>query len=128
EGYAQEQSAAAGEAQRRRRRLVRTLAEDPPGSEEALRSAAAAAGWPLPRAIAGLVTAPAGATEDELDEAATRLARRLGAGAIGAEAGGRACVFLPDPDAPARRRQVEAALDGERAALGPTVDWPRAGV
>src|SRR5207245_2040175 len=53
--------------------------------------------------------------------------RRLGAGAIGAEAGGRACVLLPDPDAPARRRQVEAALDGGRAALGPTVDWPRAG-
>ena len=35
-------------------------------------------------------------------------------------------MFVPDPDAPRRRRQIEAALDGARAALGPALPWPRA--
>src|SRR3954468_3682824 len=61
EGYAEEQSAAAGERQRLRRRLVRLLAQDPPAGEETVLAAAAAAGWPLPRTVAALVTAPAGA-------------------------------------------------------------------
>ena len=145
DGYAQEQSAAAGETQRRRRRLVRVLGDDPPASEEAIRTAAAAAAWALPRAVAALVTRPAGtgeepdgeagsadppdggATEEALDAAAATLARRIGSGAIGAAAGGLACVFVPDPDAPGRRRQLEAALDGGAAALGPTVSWAQAG-
>ena len=59
EGYAEEQSASAGERQRLRRRLVRLLAQDPPADEETVLAAAAAAGWPLPRAVAALVTAPA---------------------------------------------------------------------
>ncbi len=132
-----EQSTAAGETQRRRRRLVRLLAEDPPASEEAIRTAASAAIWPLPRRVAALAMRPegvpgagegaTGAEQDVLDTAAVSLARRLGGNAIGAEAWGRACVFVPDPDAPGRRRQLEAALDGERAALGPTVDWRDAG-
>ncbi len=134
DGYAQEQSSVAGETQRRRRRLVRLLAEDPPPPEETVRTAAAAAVWPLPRRVAALVAgapSPAGegavgAAQDELDAAAVTLARRVGSAAIGAEAWGRACVFVPDPDAPGRRRQLEAALDG-RAALGPTVEWTAAG-
>jgi DNA-binding PucR family transcriptional regulator len=33
-------------------------------------------------------------------------------------------VFVPDPDAPGRRRQIAAALgDDDRAAIGPTVPW-----
>ena len=59
EGYAEEQSASAGERQRLRRRLVRLLAQDPPADEETVLAAATAAGWPLPRAVAALVTAPA---------------------------------------------------------------------
>ena len=57
EGYAEEQSASAGERQRLRRRLVRLLAPDPPADEETVLAAATAAGWPLPRAVAALVTA-----------------------------------------------------------------------
>ncbi len=135
DGYAQEQSSVAGETQRRRRRLVRLLAEDPPASEEAVRTAAGAANWPLPRRVAALVTGgpkaagegATGAAQDALDNAATALARRLGSAAVGAEAWGRVCVFVPDPDAPGGRRQLEAALDGERGALGPTVEWREAG-
>ena len=36
-------------------------------------------------------------------------------------------MFVPDPDAPGRRRRLEAAIDSARAAaLGPTVGWPQA--
>jgi hypothetical protein len=154
EGYAEEQSAAAGESQRRRRRLVRLLAQDPPASQESIRSAAQAAAWVLPRSVAAVVAgAPADAAvgaapiagdppaaasdgavrgvaipgEEEADALAARLARRLGGGAVGAASGGLGCVFVPDPAAPGRRRQIEAALAGERAAIGPAVPWPRAG-
>ncbi len=131
DGYAEEQSAAAGESQRRRRRLIRLLAQDPPASQEAIRTAAQAAAWPLPRELAVLVAAaaetaagaeasgaPPGGGEpvpgEEIVEAiATRLARRLGGDAIGGAAGGLACVFVPDPDAPGRRRQLVAAIGDE---------------
>jgi PucR-like helix-turn-helix protein/diguanylate cyclase with GGDEF domain len=126
DGYAQEQSAAAGEAQRRRRRLVRVLAEEPPPSEEAIRTVAAAAGWRVPRRLAALVVpAPEGTPEDLLDADAAALARRIGADAVGAAVDGRLCVFVPDPRAPGRRRALEAALLGARAALGPAVPWSR---
>src|SRR3954468_14428125 len=123
DGYAQEQSAAAGEAQRRRRRLVRALAEEPPPGREAIRPAALAAAWPLPKKVAVLVaadTAEAGGTpqpdargggpvrgEEIVESTPTRLARRIGVGALGGAAAGLACVFLPDPDAPGRKRQIE---------------------
>ena len=127
EGYAEEQTAAAGESERRRRRLVRLLAQDPPAGQEAVRTGAAAAAWTLPRGgIAALVPATAddGAPgEALLDSIAGRLARRLGEGAIGAEAFGAAIVFVPDPDAPGRRRRLEAATDDRPVALGPTVEW-----
>jgi hypothetical protein len=65
--------------------------------------------------------------EEIVDSIGARLARRLGNGAVGGAAGGLACVFLPDPDAPGRRRQLEAvagAHDGP-VALGPSVPWSR---
>jgi hypothetical protein len=149
DGYAEEQSAAAGESQRRRRRLIRLLAQDPPPAPEAIRTAAQGAGWPLPKRVAALVaaesaegnaqTAAGGGAEtvgggepvpgEEIVEAtATRLARRIGLGALGGAAAGLACVFVPDPDAPGRKRQIAAALaDGpEIVSHGPTVPWPEA--
>jgi DNA-binding transcriptional ArsR family regulator len=146
DGYAEEQSAAAGESQRRRRRLIRLLAQDPPASQEAIRTAAQAAAWALPRELAVLVAAaaetaagaePGGAPpgggepvpgEEIVEAIATRLARRLGGSAIGGAAGGLACVFVPDPDAPGRRRQIVAALDDEgRAAARGGDDGARGG-
>jgi hypothetical protein len=126
DGYAQEQSAAAGATQRRRRHLVRRLGEDPPASEEAIRTAAAAAEWTLPRRVAALVTRPEHESEEQLDAAASALARRIGEGAVGAAMNGVACVFVPDPEAPGRRRRIDAALEDTRAALGPTSGWPQA--
>ena len=127
EGYAEEQITAAGESERRRRRLVRLLAQDPPAAQEAVRTAAAARPWTLPRG--GLAALVAATDEDDspgeslLDSIAARLARRLGEGAIGAEAFGAAIVFVPDPDAPGRRRRLAATIEDRPAALGPTVDW-----
>jgi len=154
EGYAEEQSASAGERQRLRRRLVRLLAQDPPADEETVLAAAAAAGWPLPHAVAALVTGPAAsgppaaaavavpapgaaapgvppATSEaaaEADALAARLARRVGEGAIGAGLERLALVLVPDPGAPARAGRLRAAAEGRPAALGPAVPLSRAGV
>src|SRR3954465_5532018 len=98
DGYAEEQAGAAGESQRRRRRLVRLLAQDPPPGPEAIRTAAQAAAWPLPKKVAVRVAADpaeAGGTpqpdarggepvpgEEIVESMATRLARRVGVGAL----------------------------------------------
>jgi PucR-like helix-turn-helix protein len=149
DGYAEEQSAAAGESQRRRRRLIRLLATDPPPAPEAIRTAAQAAGWPLPKRVAALVvaesaegnaqTAGDGAAqtvgggeavpgEEIIESTAVRLARQIGLGAVGGAASGLACVFVPDPDAPGRRRQIAAALGDapDIVSRGPTVPWEEA--
>lgn len=80
-----------------------------------------------PRAVPAELALAAGAVpggeEAIVDATASRLARRLGPDAVGAEAGGLALVFVADPDAPGRRRLLEAALEGSRAALGPAVPW-----
>jgi hypothetical protein len=124
EGYALEQRAEAGERRRRRRRLVELLAADPPAPEEEVRAAAADAGWELPRELAALVAA---VDEDEdVSDAADRLARELGGGAVGAALEGVACALVPDPAAPGSRRRLRAATRDRPAALGPAVPWPRA--
>jgi sugar diacid utilization regulator len=67
------------------------------------------------------------AGEEIVESIASRLARRLGSGALGGAAGGLACVFVPDPDAPGRRRQIVAELENDGApeviSLGPTTAW-----
>jgi PucR C-terminal helix-turn-helix domain len=121
EGFTQERAAAEGERQRRRRALARLLARDDVGAEE-LREAARAAGWTRPERVGALV-AGAGASAP-LD--ADSLASRLGVAAIAVADGPLAVAWLPDPEAPARRAQLEAALDGVPAALGPAVALERA--
>ena len=124
EGYAAEQSAAAGERQRRRAQLVFLLAADPPAAAEEVRGAAVRAGWRPPALIAALVA-------DGIDS--ERLASRLGPGTVAApleSPGGpmmvnrrsqRVLAFISDPSAPARRAQLEQAVAGLPAALGPAV-------
>jgi hypothetical protein len=119
EGYAMEQAAAAGELQRLRRRLAGLLVQDPPADATAVEAAALAAGWPLPEAVAAVVS-----EGDEPD----RLAMRLGTETIGVHLAPRVCALVPDPDAPGRRAQLAAAFDGRVGAIGPTVPWRRAAV
>jgi hypothetical protein len=121
EGFAQERAAAEGERQRRRRELARLLARDDVTAEE-VRESARVAGWHRPRALAALVVTPAGGGAAEAD----RLASRLGAEAIADVDGGVLVAWVPDPSAPGRRAQLEAALDAGPAALGPSVPPERA--
>src|SRR3954469_17507620 len=99
EGYALEQRAEAGERRRRRRRLVGLLAADPPADEEDVRAAASDAGWEPPRELAALMVAIG---DDDVADAAERLARELGQGVVAAALDGVACALIPDPDGPGR--------------------------
>jgi PucR C-terminal helix-turn-helix domain len=129
EGYAQERAATEGERQHRRRALARLLARDDVSAEE-VHDLARAAGWPRPATVAALVVGGPGAGGgsdghgDALD--ADRLASRLGGDAIAAADGATTVAWLPDPEAPGRRAQLAAALDGTPAAIGPAVALPRA--
>ena len=115
EGYAQERAAAEGERQRRRRALALLLARHDVSADEVL-DVARTAGWSRPPRVAGLVARV---------ENADRLASRLGGDTIAAMQDGVCIAFVPDPDAPGRRAQLEAALDGTPAGLGPTVPLAR---
>jgi hypothetical protein len=113
EGYLRIQSDHAGERERRRRRLASALL-DPAGHDpETVARAAELAQWPLPRRLA--VVAVGG------DDPAA-LARRLDLDVLSGADGDGPWLVLPDPDAPGRRAAVDRALEGEPAAVGPTVE------
>jgi hypothetical protein len=114
EGYAMEQAAEAGTQQRRRRELAALLVQDPPVDPAAIEAAARDVGWSLPSELAAVYV-------DEADP--DRLAMRLGSGSIAADLPPGACALVPDPDAPGRRAQLDAAFRGRLGALGPTVRW-----
>lgn len=118
EGYAAEQSARAGESERRRHRLVRLLVQVPSADPAAVERAAAETGWELPAELAAVALSADGGE---------RRAGRLGAEVIAAPEADAVCALVPDPDAPGRRAQLQAALEGLPAGLGPTVRWPDAG-
>jgi len=119
EGYAREQAAAAGESQRLRRRLAALLVQDPPADAAAVEASALASGWALPGSVAAVCT---------VGDDADRLAMRLGTDVIATPVVGGLCALVPDPDAPGRRTQLDAAFRERRGALGPALPWRRAGV
>jgi hypothetical protein len=115
EGYAEAQSQVEGERQRRRSDLLTLLVREPPAEEADVRVAAQAAGWTLPRSAAALAYA-----ESEL----RRVARRLPSDALVASRDATSCALIPDPGGPGRAEQIERAVDGLPAALGPAGGWP----
>ena len=120
EGYAREQAAAAGALQRRRQRLAALLIQEPPATPAAIEAAAANAAWRLPRSLAALVVEAEGSGEQ-----ADRLALRLGPEVLVVQVAPFIVALVP---AGGRRRELEVAVRGRRAALGPTVTWQEAGV
>lgn len=116
EGYAEEQIALAGERQGRRAALVRLLERDDVAEDEVL-DLAAAAEWPVPATLGAVVAS---------DPDSSRLAVRLGAGAIAATEGPLTIAFVPDADGPGRRAELEVGLAGVPAVLGPSVPVMRA--
>jgi PucR C-terminal helix-turn-helix domain len=126
EGYAQERAAAEGERQRRRRALARLLARDDVSAQE-VNDLARVTGWPRPATVAALVVGGAANGDGDAEPPdGDRLASRLGGEAIAAVEGPATMAWVPDPEAPGRRAQLEAALEGAPAALGPAVALPRA--
>ena len=121
EGFTEERAAAEGERQRRRRALARLLARDDVSADE-VHDLARLAGWTRPDVIAALVAGDATGEEPDAD----RLASRLGGDVIAAAEGALAIAWVPDPQAPGRRAQLESALDDLPAALGPAVALGRA--
>jgi PucR C-terminal helix-turn-helix domain len=129
EGYAREQTAAAGALQLRRQHLAGLLVQQPPAAAAAIEAAASEAGWALPRTLAALaVEAEDGDGGGAGDEQADRLAVRLGPDTLVARVPPVVAALIPDPAAPGRRRELEAALRERPAALGPAVRWPDAAV
>ncbi len=116
EGHALEQAAAAGEAQSRRRRLALLLIQSPPPEPSVVEEAARDAGWQLPGSVAVLVWRPS----------ERRIAGRLSAETIHAQLDDASYALIADPAAPGRRREIEAALDGHPAVVGPAVPWQKA--
>src|SRR4051812_6560830 len=112
EGHAREQSRAAREQQERRRRLVEALLREPQPPAAEVGQLALAAGWELPERMAAL------AFEADAPE---RVDARLGAFALVARIDGVGWAVVPDPFAPGRRAELEHALDGTGAAIGPEV-------
>jgi hypothetical protein len=129
EGFVAAQAAAAGEVERRRAQLLALLIADPPADRAHLERAAMHAGWALPRAVAVVAL---GIADDDAG-GGLRDRPRLPADVLTGTADGAACLVVPDPDGPGRRPQLERALHGLTAALGPTVglehaarSWSRA--
>ena len=109
---------------------MRLLAQEPPAGEESVRTAAAAAGWTLPRGgVAALVAAtartgtPGEALLDSIAAPARPAARRGRARGRGLRRA--AIVFIPDPDAPGRRRRLEAAVGERPVGARADVPWQR---
>jgi hypothetical protein len=112
DGYAEARTHLEGERRRRQRELVVLLLRDPPAEEADLRAAAAAVGWRVPLTAAAIACA-----EAELE----RIARRLPADALEAALDGEGCAVVPDPEGPGRADEIERALAGRTAAIGPSV-------
>jgi hypothetical protein len=119
EGYTEEQARAAGERQQRRRALALVLARDDISARE-IAEAASLAGWRRPARVAALV---AGGDDGPPDP--DRLTARLGPDAVAAIVDRVVVAFVADASAPGRRGQLEAAVDGAPAALGPDVPLAR---
>jgi hypothetical protein len=111
-GFAQAEAAQAGSLQARRHALIELLVRDSAADPADVERAAAQAGWRLPARVAALAV-------EHGDPAA--LARRMPAGTIGTALEPVGMLLVPDPDAPHRAVELEAALSGHRGVLGPAV-------
>jgi hypothetical protein len=112
-GYDQVQRRAAEETARRRHRLITLLLADP-APAEAIAAQASLAGWRLPRLVSVVLLSgqAAGGRERAL---------ALPADVLAGLDRPRPCLIVPDPEGPGRRRMLDQALAGVRAAAGPAV-------
>jgi hypothetical protein len=117
QGYAQEQSERAGEQQRLRAELLEMLLRGD-SSDGGPARLAAAVGWTLPESVVvALVPFPH----------VEGLRAGLGPQGLVAERGTDVVVVFPATSVSRRRRELERALAGRRAVVGPPRPWQQAG-
>lgn len=115
EGYAMEQSERAGERDRRRDEVLQLLVRGQ-ADEAALQRAAAAAGWSMPDDLVAL-TVPL--------ERADGLRLALGRDALVMARISDAVAILAAPLGAKGRRELDRALAGRGAVIGPARSWQR---
>jgi hypothetical protein len=116
QGYAQEQSERAGEQQRLRGELLEMILRG--DSSDGVARLAAAVGWTLPeRIVVGLVPSPH----------VEGLRAAIGRDGLVAERGADVVVVYPVGNRRVRRRDLDRALRGRRAVVGPARPWQAAG-
>ena len=124
EGYTQERTTAEGERQRRRRALARLLARDDVGAEEVI-EVARQAGWPRPATRRRARRRSRGPGRRATRRRPARLATGRRDDRVDRRRVPPPCG-CPTPSAPGRRAQLQTALDGAPAVLGPAVALARA--
>lgn len=115
QGYALEQSERAGEHQRRRGELLEMILRGDP--ETGVTRAATALGWTLPEVLV-VATLPPSRLEG--------VRAALGPDALVAERGTEAAVIMPIGNRTARTRELNRALRGRQAIIGPERPWQQA--
>ncbi|MDC5697996.1 helix-turn-helix domain-containing protein [Intrasporangium calvum] len=115
QGYALEQSERAGEHQRRRGELLEMILRGDP--ETGVTRAATALGWTLPEVLV-VATLPPSRLEG--------VRAALGPDALVAERGTEAAVIMPIGNRTARARELNRALRGRQAIIGPERPWQQA--
>lgn len=113
EGFAEEQSRQMGERDRARAALLNSLLSTRVDEIE-VRRLAARAGWVIPDRLIALVVPL---------ENAEGLRLRLGDRALASARGGQAVAIVPEPSTPTAHRELELALAGRSAWLGPGRPW-----
>ncbi|WP_374970626.1 PucR family transcriptional regulator [Terrabacter sp. BE26] len=117
QGYAQEQSERAGEQLRLRSELLEMILRGD-SSDGGVARLAAAVGWTLPEVVVvALVPFPH----------VEGLRAALGTDGLVAERGTDVVIVYPSGRQPARRRELERALRGRPAIVGPARPWQQAG-
>jgi PucR-like helix-turn-helix protein len=116
-GYDQVQRRAAEETARRRHRLITLLLADP-APAEAIAAQASLAGWRLPRLVSVVLLSEPG-ERGRGRPWGHRLT--LPAEVLADLDRPQPCLIVPDPEGPGRRRMLDQALTGVRAAAGPAV-------
>ncbi|HEX5967808.1 MAG TPA: helix-turn-helix domain-containing protein [Intrasporangium sp.] len=115
QGYALEQSERAGEHQRRRGEVLEMILRGE--TETGVQRAATALGWHLPDVVV-VATLPSSRLEG--------VRAALGPDALVAERGTEVAVILPFGSRPARTRELNRALRGRHAVIGPARPWQQA--
>jgi hypothetical protein len=115
QGYALEQSDRAGEHQRRRGEVLEMILRGE--TETGVQRAATALGWQLPDVVV-VATLPSSRLEG--------VRAALGPDALVAERGTEVAVIVPFGSRSARARELNRALRGRHAVIGPARPWQQA--